>query len=335
MNLLLMDGILGRTKIFSTGFDDFLAQKRYDTEGKLLAEYHNGYMQSMRRFLKSDEDTLEGAIYHIRHNNQKTACVNYMVNQDGFTMSDMVTYTYKHNEKNGENNQDGNNYNYSWNCGVEGPSRKTGVRVIRERQIRNAFLMLMLSQGIPMLYGGDEFGNSQEGNNNAWCQDNETGWIDWRSFRKNSKLVRFVKEAVAFRKEHPILHMEQPFAGNDYKAKGYPDFSVHGERAWYCPGENTSRLLGVMYYGPYAAKEDGREDDILYTAYNFHWENRRIALPNLPGGMRWVKIVDTSEKTIDKAFYLHDQCFEKMLDVSPRTIIILQAKRVAAAPEKS
>ena len=100
-----------------------------------------------------------------------------MTSQDGFTLMDLVSYNYKHNEANGEDNNDGSSYNFSWNCGVEGPSRKTAVRQMREKQVRNAFLFMLLSQGVPMLYGGDEFGNSQEGNNNAYCQDNAVGWL--------------------------------------------------------------------------------------------------------------------------------------------------------------
>ena len=132
-----------------------------------------------------------------------------MTSQDGFTMQDLVSYNYKNNEANGEDNQDGNSYNYSWNCGIEGPTRKKTVVEARERQIRNAFLMMLLSQGVPMIYGGDEFGNSQEGNNNAWCQDNETGWVDWKAFSKNKSRFAFVKEAIAFRKAHRFSTRER------------------------------------------------------------------------------------------------------------------------------
>lgn len=109
--------------------------------------------------------------------------------------------------------------------------------------------MLLLSQGTPMIYGGDEFANSQAGNNNAWCQDNAVGWTDWKNAKKQENLSTFVKEAIAFRKKHPILHMPQEMRGVDYMAKGFPDISVHGERAWFLNRDNTSRLLGVMYCG--------------------------------------------------------------------------------------
>lgn len=146
------------------------------------------FLQDMRRFLKSDEGMVEAAAWHIRHNSENHGVINYMVCQDGFTMNDLVSYNYKHNEANGEGNQDGSSYNYSWNCGVEGPTRKVSVRQMRERQIKNAFLMMLLSQGVPMIYHGDEFGNSQSGNNNAYCQDNATGWTDWKGLSRNQGL---------------------------------------------------------------------------------------------------------------------------------------------------
>ena len=135
-----------------------------------------------------------------------------------------------------------------------------------------------------MIYGGDEFCNSQNGNNNAWCQDNPVGWTDWKAFRKNKNIFEFVKEAVAFRKAHPILHMEKEPKGADYLAKGFPDISFHGERAWYLNQENTSRLLGVMYCGSYAKKEDGSEDDFIYVGYNFHWEKQNHCSSQPSGG---------------------------------------------------
>lgn len=140
-----------------------------------------------------------------------------------------------------------------------------------------------------MIYGGDEIGNSQGGNNNAYCQDNATGWIDWKGLKKNEKLLEFVKEAIAFRKDHPVLHTAGEMRGVDYQTKGLPDVSVHGERAWYLNAENTSRLLGIMYCGAYAHRPDGSEDDSVYIACNFPWETRTLALPDLPGGRRWKK----------------------------------------------
>lgn len=316
------DGILAGTKLFFYNISEKQGQGDASC-GRHLAEYNHGFLQDMRRFLKSDEDMLGSAVYHIRHNPAGFGTVNFMACQDGFTLADVVSYNYKHNEANGQNNQDGSSYNYSWNCGTEGPSRKTATRQMRLRQMANAVLMVMLSQGTPMLYAGDEFGNSQAGNNNAWCQDNAIGWTDWKCLKKNEKFYRFVKQAVVFRRAHPILHMPSELKGTDYQAKGFPDISFHGERAWYLSYENTSRLLGVMYCGLYAEKADGTPDDFIYAAYNFHWENRALALPNLPEGMKWEKIADTAAITADTFVRTDGEAYEKAVEVGPRSIVVL------------
>lgn len=314
-------GILAETKLFFQNVSEDYSHEG-GKAGRYPAEYNHSFMQDMRRFLKSDEDMLGSAEYHIRHNPATFGTVNFMACQDGFTLADAVSYNYKHNEANGQDNQDGNSYNYSWNCGVEGPSRKTAIRQLRIRQMANAFLMVMLSQGTPMIYGGDEFGNSQDGNNNAWCQDNATGWTDWRCLKKNEKLYTFVKKAIAFRKDHPILHMPAELKGTDYLAVGFPDISFHGERAWYLSYENTSRLLGVMYCGLYAEKSAGTPDDFIYVAYNFHWENRALALPNLPEGMKWEKIADTAAISADTFLKSDGETYEKAVELGPRSIAV-------------
>lgn len=325
VNLILNDPVLDTTKLMFQGFDENEIRDVKAPKQKNVALYNAEFLQDMRRFLKSDEETVQGAAYRIRRNPDKYAVVNYMACQDGFTLNDMVTFNYRHNEANGEDNQDGSSYNYSWNCGVEGPSRKQNIRQIRARQMRNAFLMMILGQGVPMIYGGDEIANSQGGNNNAYCQDNQIGWTDWKSLAKNEELLAFVKNALAFRKEHTILHTAKEMRGVDYLTKGFPDISFHGERAWYCSSENTSRLLGVMYCGAYAEKENKEPDDFLYVGYNFHWESRSIALPNLPGGKTWVKVADTAEAE----GFLKDseESYKKKIEIDPRSIVVLIGKQ--------
>ena len=293
----------------------------------MLAEYNPAFLQDMRRYLKSDEGMIPAVEYHIRHNSSGSGTVHYMAGQDGFTLYDTVSYNYRHNEANGESNHDGSEFNYSWNCGIEGPTRKQAVRKMREQQLRNAFLLLLFSQGIPLIYGGDEFGNSQEGNNNAWCQDNPVGWINWKDVRKNKKLQDFVKEAIAFRRIHPVLHMPAEMKGVDYMAKGFPDISFHGERAWYLGRENTSRLLGVMYCGAYAG--DQTADENIYIGYNFYWEKRSLALPDLPDTMQWKKVLDTWDLTGD-GFYEKENAREytKSVEIQPRSIVVLLGERL-------
>ena len=323
--LLMHDGVLSDTRLMFHDFDESQIRKKKKPEDKCIAQYNPGFLQDMRRFLKSDEDMVSAAAYHIRRNPNTYAVINYMACQDGFTMNDMVTYNYRHNEANQENNHDGSSYNYSWNCGVEGPSRRLQIRQMRERQIRNAFLMVLLSQGVPMIYGGDEFGNSQNGNNNAYCQDNQVGWIDWKALKKNESLFQFVKNAIAFRKEHPILHVPGEMYGVDYQTRGLPDVSLHGERAWYMNSENTSRLLGIMYCGAYAHRADGSEDASIYVAYNFHWEDRIFALPNLAGYRKWKKVIDTSAVKENGFLEQEQETYSKKLKVTPRTIVVLMA----------
>ncbi|WP_373214168.1 Type II secretory pathway, pullulanase PulA and related glycosidase [Ruminococcus sp. 5_1_39BFAA] len=325
VEMILKDGILADTLVMAAGMDTGAVYHGKTPKKKCFGEYNPGFLQDMRRFLKSDEEMVRTVQYRIRRNPADFAVINYMTCQDGFTMNDLVSYNYKHNEENGEDNMDGSSYNYSWNCGVEGPSRKAAIRLLRERQIRNAFVMMLFSQGVPMIYGGDEIGNSQNGNNNAYCQDNPVGWIDWKGLKKNEKLLAFVKKAIQFRKDHPILHMKEEMKETDYLANGFPDMSFHGERAWYCNSENTSRLLGVMYCGAYAEKSDGTPDDFIYIGFNFHWENRKIALPNLPDGMVWKKVMDTGEA--DGFCTEPSEGFKKSVEISPRTIVVLMGRQ--------
>ena len=146
--------------------------------------------------------------FRSRRNPDGCGVINYMAHTNGFTMMDMVSYDRKHNEANGENNQDGTSWNFSWNCGLEGPTKKKKIVELRKKQLRNAFLLLFLSQGTPLLLAGDEFGNSKGGNNNSYCQDNEVSWLNWNLLRTNRDLYEFVKYAIAFRKNHSVFHID-------------------------------------------------------------------------------------------------------------------------------
>ena len=322
--LILKDGILSDTKIMIEGYDFSGFYGGKEPKKRVLAEYNRSFLEDMRRFLKSDEGMTEGALWHVRKNSGFHGVVNFMTCQDGFTLHDLVSYNYKHNEENGENNEDGSSYNYSWNCGTEGNTRKLAVRQMRERQMRNAFLMMILSQGTPMIYAGDETGNSQEGNNNAWCQDNPVGWTDWKGLKRNASLFAFVKNALAFRADHPILHMSKELKGTDYLAKGFPDVSFHGERAWYVSYENTSRLFGVMYYSAY---EEEEKEEFIYVGYNFHWEERSLALPNLPEGYSWKKVADTGDLKEGGKFLPSEEEYKKAVTAAPRTIVVLTGRQ--------
>ncbi len=255
-----------------------------------LATYNDGYMYDMRRLLKGDEGMLHEVMKHMRTNPTTHGVINYLTNYYGFTMADLVSYERKYNDANGEANQDGNDYNFSWNCGVEGTTRKKQVLTLRDKQIRNAFTLLMLSQGTPLFFMGDEFGNSQKGNNNPYCQDNEITWLNWKDLQKNKKLFDYVKEIIAYRKQNAVFHMEREFMIMDYKGCGYPDISYHGTEAWKPSWEYYSRHMGFMLCGEYAKESEGK---FYYVAINMHWEEHTFALPKLPKKMIWKRAVST------------------------------------------
>lgn len=289
---LLNDPYLSKRKIIVSYLpDDKNAQKG---EMSRFAQCNDGFLMEARRLLKGDEGVLKDFADRSKMGSAGSGIINYMVNHDGFTMMDLVSYDSKHNEENGENNQDGAQYNFSWNCGAEGPSRKKSVNSLRQKQMKNAFLMVLLAHGTPMLMSGDEFGNSQNGNNNPYCLDNATSWVDWSGLRKNKKLTEFVRKAIAFRKEHPILHMPQELHMSDYKYWGCPDLSFHSKRAWYSGFEYDNRQIGMMYCGKYAGT-----DEYIYVAYNLNPLAQELALPNLPEGHDWYKVIDTS---LEKSF---------------------------------
>ena len=170
MELLARDSVLADVKLIGCGYGMGGIARKLGGK-KRLAACHSGFQSVMRRFLRGDEDQVNGFLYYTRENPQDHGEVHYLANHDGFTLADMTSYDTRHNMENGEENRDGSAYNYSWNCGVEGPTRKTSILELRRRQMRNAMLLLFLSQGTPLLYGGDELENSQMGNNNAYCQD--------------------------------------------------------------------------------------------------------------------------------------------------------------------
>lgn len=289
--VLAKDPLLAKTKLMFSNIDENRIYNDQKPSFKNLAEYNEGFLYCMRHLLKGDENMIQEFQYRNKWIPKKSGSISYLADQDGFTMMDLVSYDEKHNEANGEENRDGREYNCSWNCGAEGPSRKKTVRDLRMRQMKNAFLLLLFGQGTPLIYQGDEFGNSQSGNNNAWCQDNEIGWVDWKALRRNQELFEFVKKAIRIRKEHKILHMEEELKGSDYKALGYPDVSYHSSMAWYAPCEPSQRHMGILYCGDYA----GEKGQLLFATYNLYWTKYKFALPKLPKGASWSILLGSGE----------------------------------------
>lgn len=321
------DPLLKRSKLIAIGYDMGAFPKEHQIPTyKNLGEHNLAFLQIARRFLKGDEGCAEEIAYRMRRNPQTSAVINYFADHDGYTMADMVAYEQKHNEENGEQNQDGSNHNFTWNCGVEGPSRKKTVRQLRERQMRNAWMILLLSQGTPMIYAGDEICNSTGGNNNPYCQDNEVGWLSWNKNKNHRQMLEFVRNAIGFRKAHPILHLAGEPRLMDYRSYGIPDLSYHGERAWYGQMEYNSRCFGAMYCGAYAVRPDGTLDNCLYLAYNMHWEEHELALPKVPDGLCWKIAADTSQEF--GFFHPGEEpglANQRKLAVPPRTVMVLIA----------
>lgn len=289
--VLAEDPAFTGTKLWYYSFPEREAVKM-----RTLGEYQDDFMYDMRRFLKGDEGMLPSVMYHLKHNPIWCGRINYLTNYDGFTLMDLVSYERKHNEANGEDNKDGSDYNASWNCGHEGATRKKTVRALRLKQIKNALMLLFLSQGTPLIFMGDEFGNSAQGNNNPYCQDNEITWLNWKDMTAGREIFDFVKELIALRKGHPVFRQERELRLMDYGACGYPDASYHGESPWKPETEVYSRQLGIMYCGKYAYIDRKTPDDFFYVAYNMHWEKHSFAMPKLPKGLCWELCVTSEEE---------------------------------------
>ena len=322
------DPMLVRTKIMYTWFSPKNARSGGSSSSGHLSCMNLGYEHIMRKFLKGDPDVSIAAVTEaMRTDSHDFGKISFFADQDGFTMADMVSYGEKHNEANGDEGLDGTDENYSWNCGAEGKSRKTAVKQLRMHQLRNAFLMLMTGQPSPMIYAGDEVLNSQNGNNNAWCQDNETGWVSWSRSRSAMEMKHFVSECIAFRAAHPVLHQCHPMKMSDYRSCGFPDLSYHSSIAWMSGSAGTKCGFAAMYCGEYAEKPDGSADDTIYIVYNMYWKAQDFALPQLPSGRQWVIRADTSR---EECFLERGQGIpvqeDKKISVNGRNIVILMAE---------
>lgn len=336
MELLSQDPYLAGTKLWAVSWN----QESTPVSGKCLGEYNDGFLIDMRRVLKGDEGQMNQLAMRTRRNPAGCGVINYIANTNGLTLTDLVSYDQKHNEDNGEDNRDGSSCNYSWNCGAEGPVRKKKILELRKQQLRNALLLLFLSQGTPLLMAGDEFGNSQNGNNNAYCQDNAVSWLNWGQLKKNKDLFEFVKYVIEFRRSHPVFHGSTQPRMMDYRVCGFPDVSYHGTRAWVPEFDSFRRQLGILYCGDYGERQDGTKDDHFFVAYNMHWEPHEFALPHLPKGMCWHVSLDTADQKNNGYFQPGSEPLvsnQRQLMVSSRTILVLIGKKPeekASEPEK-
>ncbi len=288
------------------------------------AEWNGRFRDELRRFVKSDPDLtrllaerLAGSPDLYRGSERAPwHSINFVTSHDGFTLADLVSYNEKHNWENGEGNQDGHDENLSWNCGPEGPSEDPEVNALRQRQQRNFLALLLVSQGVPMLLGGDELGRTQRGNNNAYCQDNETSWLDWSLVETNAGLVRFVARLVRFRREHPSLRRRTFF-----EDEAEPPLVWHGARLGKPDWDGPSRALGMHLTGA-----DG--DDPIYLFVNAHWLATDFELPRPRGVRSWRRFVDTSlppgEDALDPGSEV--PLAGRTATAGPRSVVILVAR---------
>lgn len=289
--MIAQDPLLKETKIRSPYFPTEEIYGENAPAYRNLAFDNGNFRNEMRCFLKGDENLINQLLFYQKNNPANYAVVNYLADYDGFSLFDSVAYERKHNEENGEDNRDGTNNNFSWNCGTEGESRKKAIQELRLKQIKNGLSFLFLSQGVPYLFGGDEFANTRYGNNNAYCQDNETWYVKWKTNKFSEEILRFTRELIAIRKNHPVLHMSEELKVMDSIGCGYPDISYHGTEAWQPDTTYISRMVGIMLCGKYVKD---REDVSFYIAINMHWQPHELALPKLRKGIKWEKLLATS-----------------------------------------
>lgn len=306
---IMIDPVLYGCKIL---FDDALTRtdEKYNPEHGFM---NIGYMSGIRKFLKGDPNSAPDAAFLIKNCDPVTHPVVFIARQDSMRAFDIVSYNEKHNEENGENGRDGADFNFSWNCGIEGPTRKKAIMDLRKKQLKNAFALLLMSQGTPLIYGGDEFANTQYGNNNPYNQDNATGYVKWTKSAFGQEILELVRSLIKIRSEHASIGSDHALSGRDYLSYGYPDVSMHGEELWRADIGPTSHSFGILYYDKYS---DPEADKLIYIIYNMHWETKNIAVPKLKGHRKWELTLTSDEDNK----YDHTS----VISVVPRSFIILE-----------
>lgn len=320
---IAQDAWLRRTKIFYTAFDSMLFEmpSRYPH----LFVYKDEYLYPVRGMLNHMNSNMDAFVCQQRKQHKTLGFVNYIADNNGFTLLDCFSYAEKHNLANGEKNHDGSNWNVSSNYGVEGRTAKKHINAVRERQLCNAVVILMLGQGVPLLFSGDECGNSQNGNNNAYCQDNAVGWVNWKKSEKYAWLTELVGRMAQFRRSHPAIAAEQPKELTDFLRLGFPDLSYHGENAWIPVIAAERRAVGVMYCGAY---ETGTADcayEMIYVGYNFHTGKEVLALPKLSDKKKWYLILDTGRGK-EPFLAQEEESNDHQIELRGQSVVILIGK---------
>ncbi len=334
--LLLEDPYLSGVKFLVTESASFGTTGAESFEERRVALYNDGFRNVMRRFVKGDENMVGEFVGRLCGERKEFAQIQYIADQNGFSVCDLFAYDRKHNEENGEENKDGEDYNYSWNCGFEGETPKKKVNALRARMRKNALSTVLLSQAVPMIFMGDEFGHTKQGNNNAYCQDNEISWLNWRLTKEKKEQLAYVKELIAFRKEHKILCGGRMLRDSDWKGNGMPEVSFHGVSLWQPDYAPYSRTVSVLFSGAYGVSE---EEEDLYLLFNMHWEELHFALPTEffagKNENTWKMVSDTSGESEfvavnegkQVAVTADDALTEHYCKVPARTVVVLKRKK--------
>jgi glycogen operon protein len=317
LQTLAFDPILGNVKLIAEAWDagglyqvgSFPAWNRW-------AEWNGKYRDDLRDYLKGNLSLADTAARRITGSldlydpklRGSNASVNFLNCHDGFTLWDMYTYNQKHNEANGWNNTDGSNDNHSWNCGTEGETDNEEILSLRRRLAKNAFTVLMMSRGMPMFPAGDEFLNSQFGNNNAYCQDNEISWLNWEDLIKNQEHFNYVKHVIHLRQTHAIVRRQ-----TERCSIGFPEIQI------LMPDER-SKILRIVYAG---RNRETQSDDIVCLALNIYWEAQICELPELSSHLIWKLEADTSMDYLPQGI------------PDPKVPYELRGNRICMAPRSS
>ncbi|HEY9895627.1 MAG TPA: glycogen debranching protein GlgX [Candidatus Sericytochromatia bacterium] len=335
-DIIHQDPVLADVKLIAEPWDVGDGGYQVGNFPVLWSEWNGKYRDTVRDFWRGEDETLGEFAYRLtgspdlyfqQNGRRPNASINFITAHDGFTLNDVVSYNEKHNEANGEDNRDGESHNRSWNCGAEGETDDPDILQLRERQRRNFLTTLMLSQGIPMLLGGDEMGRTQQGNNNGYCQDSELSWFNWELVQENAELLDFCRELVYFRRRHPVFRRRKWFQGQ--AIRGVPDIG------WYNPDgrEMTPEQWDVGYTKSIALFLNGNmipspgpqgqkiSDDSFLLFFNAHWETLTFVLPNGFANQKWKMVIDTKESRFiqDERVFTGDQ----VLPVAGRSIVVL------------
>ncbi len=328
---LAFDPILGGTKLIAEAWDaGGLYQVGSFPSWNRWAEWNGKYRDDLRRFLKGDGGLAWATAHRLTGSKDlydpayrgKNASVNFITCHDGFTLYDLYSYSVKHNEQNGWYNTDGSDDNNSWNCGCEGETDDPQINALRRKLVKNAFAALMCSRGAALFLAGDEFCNTQFGNNNAYCQDNITSWLDWTRKEKYADVFEFFKYMIAFRKKHRVIT-----ANRRECTCSLPPESIHSAIPWNTNFDDNTRMIGIMYAGRSSENDD--LDEIVYFGINAYWGKVDVELPGLPTGYIWQLYVDTGREP-ERVIAEHENILisDRRYTMQGRTVIVCVAKKM-------